>query len=135
MDEREPTTRIVPEGMYTPASYDHATWAGDTLYVSGQVASDADGHIVAPGDAAGQARQVWANVGRVLAAAGVGPEHVVKVMTYLTSGADREAVTAERLRFFGDLRPAHTGLVVTAMGSPEVVLEVEVVAYRPGGGR
>ncbi len=70
--------------MYTQSSYDHATWAGDTLYVSGQVASDADGKIVAPGDAAGQAKQVWASVGRVL-------------------------------------RPAHTGLVVNAMGG------------RPGG--
>jgi 2-iminobutanoate/2-iminopropanoate deaminase len=123
--------RFVPDGMYTPSSYDHATWAGDTLYVSGQVASDADGKIAAPGDAAGQAKQVWANVGRVLGAAGLGPEHVVKVMTYLTPAADREPVTAERLRFFGEHRPAHTGLVVTAMGSPEVVLEVEVVAYRP----
>ena len=131
MNESDQRDRVVPAGMYTPGSYDHATWAGSTLYVSGQVATDADGNIVAPGDAAGQAKQVWANVGRVLDAAGVGCEHVVKVMTYLTSGADREAVTAERLRFFGDHRPAHTGLVVTAMGSPDVVLEVEVIAYRP----
>lgn len=132
MHESDRSERVIPEGMYTPGSYDHATWAGNTLYVSGQVASDADGKIVAPGDAAGQAKQVWANVGRVLDAAGVGPEHVVKVMTYMTSAADREAVTAERLRFFGNHRPAHTGLVVTAMGSPDVVLEVEVVAYRQG---
>jgi 2-iminobutanoate/2-iminopropanoate deaminase len=134
MTNPEHGTRILPDGMYRPASYDHATWAGDTLYVSGQVASDASGSIVAPGDAAGQAKQVWANVGRVLAAARLGPEHVVKVMTYLTSAADREAVTVERLRFFNEHRPAHTGLVVTAMGRPEVVLEVEVIAFRSGGG-
>jgi enamine deaminase RidA (YjgF/YER057c/UK114 family) len=121
--------------MYTPASYDHATWAGDTLYLAGQIAADAEGTIVAPGDAAGQAKQVWANVGRVLAAAGLGPEHVVKVTTYLTEAgaAHRDAVTAERLRFFGDRRPAHTGLVVLAMGHPDVVLEVDVIAYRPPG--
>lgn len=133
MSDAKTPARFVPEGMYTPASYDHATWAGDTLYLAGQVASAGDGSIVAPGDAAGQAKQVWANVGRVLAAAGLGPEHVVKVTTYLTEAgaAARDAVTAERLRFFGDRRPAHTGLVVLAMGRPEVVLEVDVIAYRP----
>jgi 2-iminobutanoate/2-iminopropanoate deaminase len=121
---------IRPDGIYAPTSYDHAMWAGETLYVAGQVARDASGDLVAPGDAAGQARQVYVNLARVLEAAGVGPEHVVKVTTYLVDGADGAAVTAERLRFFGDHRPPHTGLVVAALGGPEVRLEVEVVAYR-----
>lgn len=133
MSDAKTPARFVPEGMYTPASYDHAAWAGDTLYLAGQIAADAEGTIVAPGDAAGQAKQVWANVGRVLAASGLGPEHVVKVTTYLTEAgaAQREAVTAERLRFFGGRLPPHTGLVVLAMGHPDVVLEVDVIASRP----
>lgn len=132
-DDVRPTAGINPQGIYAPASYDHAMWAGDTLYVAGQVARDERGELVAPGDASGQAAQVYANLGRVLEAAGVRPDQVVKVVTYLVEGADGAAVTAERRRFFGGHRPPHTGLIVAALGGPEVQVEVEVVAYAPRG--
>jgi 2-iminobutanoate/2-iminopropanoate deaminase len=124
-------TPIEPKGIYAPATYAHAMRAGDTLYVAGQVARDAEGALVGPNDAVAQARQVYANLGAVLAAAGARPEHVVKVTTYLVDPADGAAVTAARLDFFGDHRPPHTGLVVAALGGPEVRLEVEVVAVLP----
>jgi enamine deaminase RidA (YjgF/YER057c/UK114 family) len=102
--------------------------AGNTLYVAGQVARDVNGVLVSPNDAAGQARQVYHNLGRVLEAAGAKPEHVVKVTTYLVDPADSKAVTEARLQFFGDHRPPHTGLIVAGLGSPEVRVEVEVIA-------
>lgn len=126
-----PHRSVRPDGMYAPATYDHAVHAGDTVYVAGQVARDAQGKLVGPGDAASQAVQVYANLGRVLEAAGARPEHVVKVVTYLVDGTDSAAVTAERLRFFGSHRPPHTGLVVAALGGPDVRLEVEVIAVVP----
>jgi len=122
---------IQPEGMYKPATYNHAMRAGNTLYVAGQVARDANGAIVAPGDAAGQARQVYHNLGRVLGAAGAKPEHVVKVTTYLVDPADSKAVSEVRLEFFSLHRPPHTGLIVAGLGSPEVRVEVEVIAVLP----
>jgi hypothetical protein len=71
---------IEPEGIYRPATYAMGmVAAGCTLYVAGQVARDASGALVGPNDAAVQARQDYANLGAVLAAAGTGPEHVVKV--------------------------------------------------------
>lgn len=121
-----------PEGIYKPASYDHAMRAGNTIYVAGQVARDENGNLVAPGDAAGQARQVYHNLGRVLEAAGARPEHVVKVTTYLVDPADSKAVTEARLEFFGAHRPPHTGLIVAALGGPEVRVEVEVIAVLEG---
>jgi enamine deaminase RidA (YjgF/YER057c/UK114 family) len=42
---------------------------------------------------------------------------------------DRDVVTAARLAFFGDHRPPHTGMIIHGLGSPEVRVEVEVVAY------
>jgi 2-iminobutanoate/2-iminopropanoate deaminase len=123
-----PHRSIEPSGIYRPATYAHAILAGDTLYVAGQVARDADGRLVGPDDAVAQARQVYANLGAVLAAAGARPEHVVRVTTYLVDPADGAAATAARLAFFGAHRPPHTGLVVAALGGPEVRLEVEVVA-------
>ena len=130
MSPRRDHEAVSPDGMYVPASYSHGMWAGDTLYVAGQVARDVHGALVGPGDAVAQARQVYENLGRVLAAAGLGPADVVKVVTYLVDPLDSRAVTEERLSFFGGHRPPHTGLVVAALGSPEVRLEVEVVAAR-----
>lgn len=126
-----PHLPIDPEGIYRPASYAHAMRAGSTMYVAGQVARDIDGVLVAPGDAARQAAQVYANLSAVLEAAGARPEHVVKVTTYLVDAADGAAATEARLAFFGDHRPPHTGLVVAALGAPEVRIEVEVVVVFP----
>ena len=123
-----------PDGIYKPATYDHAMRAGNTLYVAGQVARDANGKLVAPGDAAVQARQVYHNLGAILEAAGAPRSSVVKVTTYLVDATDSKAVTAARLEFFGAHRPPHTGLIVAALGDPDVRLEVEVIAVIAGSG-
>jgi 2-iminobutanoate/2-iminopropanoate deaminase len=116
-----------PEGIYRPASYNHALRAGDTLYVAGQVARDASGNLV--GTSAGeQAEQVYANLAAVLAAAGASFADVVKVTTYLVDSADSQAVSEVRLRHFAEHRPPHTGLVVAALGAADVKVEVEVIA-------
>jgi 2-iminobutanoate/2-iminopropanoate deaminase len=120
-----------PDGIYRPASYDHAMRAGNTLYVAGQVARDVNGELVAPFNAAAQARQVYHNLGVVLEAAGAPRHSVVKVTTYLVDASDSRAVTEARLEFFGAHRPPHTGLIVAALGSPDVRLEVEVIAVLP----
>jgi 2-iminobutanoate/2-iminopropanoate deaminase len=122
---------INPEGIYRPTSYAHAFRAGHTLYVAGQVARDADGVLVAPHDASGQAKQVYANLKAVLEAAGAFLQDVVKITTYLVDPADSAEVTKVRLEVFGAHRPPHTGLVVAALGTPEVKVEVEVVAVLP----
>jgi len=117
-----------PDGIYQPASYNHAMRAGNTLYVAGQVARDVNGELVAPGDAAGQAQQVFHNLGVVLKAAGADWRNVVKITTYLVDRNDSAVVTAVRLAHFGDHRPPHTGLIIAGLGSPDVRLEVEVIA-------
>jgi 2-iminobutanoate/2-iminopropanoate deaminase len=119
---------IQPSGMYQPSTYVHAIRAGNTIYVAGQVARDERGELVAPGDAAGQVRQVYANLARVLEAAGADWSNVVKVTTYLVDRADAAVVAAVRREVFGEHRPPHTGLIVAGLGSPEVRLEVEVIA-------
>ncbi|MDR7417742.1 MAG: RidA family protein [Armatimonadota bacterium] len=124
-------TLIQPDGMYRTPSYVHAIRAGTTVYLAGQVARDAHGQVVAPGDAAIQARQVFQNIGRVLAAAGAGFQHIVKMTTYLVDRADSAAVTAVRFEFLGDHRPPHTGVIVAGLGSPDLRVEVEVIAVIP----
>jgi Endoribonuclease L-PSP len=60
---------VNPEDLPTPESYTHVVAATGSrlVFVAGQVAEDAQGDVVAPGDPAAQARQAFANVGRALA--------------------------------------------------------------------
>jgi enamine deaminase RidA (YjgF/YER057c/UK114 family) len=120
-----------PPGVAPATTYEHVARAGDFAFVAGQIAKDAAGNWVGLGDAGAQARQVYANIGLILESLGATPADVVKINTILTDRRDRDAITAERLRFFGDHRPPHTGIVITGLGSPEVLVEVEVVVYLP----
>src|SRR6266700_3850398 len=76
---------INPEELPTPASYTQviAATGSRLVFVAGQVAEDAQGNLVGPGDMAAQARQAFANVGRSLAAAGAGPQQVTKITIYV----------------------------------------------------
>ena len=132
MNQGEHIELFEPDGMYRAATYAHAARAGNTVYVAGQVARDERGELVAAHDAAGQARVVFDNLERVLAAAGATLRDVVKITTYLVDRDDSKAVSEERLRRFGEHRPPHTGLIIAGLGGPEVRVEVEVVAVLPG---
>ena len=118
-----------PTDVALASSYEHCAQCGDFLFMAGQVSRDAEGQWVGLGDAGAQAEQVYRNISRILAHMGAGPEHVVKITTMMVDREDRDAVTAARLAFFGDHRPPHTGMIIQGLGSPEVRVEVEVVAY------
>jgi len=125
--ERPRFTIFQPEGMYRTPSYVHGIRAGNTLYVAGQVARDEHGAVVGR-DASAQARQVYKNIGRVLEAAGARWTDIVKMTTYLVDRADSPAVSEVRFEHLGDHRPPHTGVIVAGLGSPDLKLEVDVVA-------
>ena len=120
------------EGLPEPFShYTDAVRAGNLLFVSGCVSVDAEGAVVGVGDGVAQARQVLANIGLALAAAGASPADVVKVTTFLTDIADRARINPVRQEFFGDARPASTLVEVSALVLPEFLIEVEAVALIP----
>jgi 2-iminobutanoate/2-iminopropanoate deaminase len=122
---------IAPKNMYTTPSYHHVARVGNLLFLAGQVARDENGNLVGPNDVAAQAKQVYKNVGRALAAAGAGFGDVVKITTYLLDRADSPAVTQVRFEHLGDHRPPHTGLIIAGLGGPDVRLEVDVIAVVP----
>jgi len=118
------------EGLAAPIShYAHAVLAGDTLYISGIVPVDASGDLVGRDDVVAQAEQIFASMGRVLAAAGARPGHVVKVTVYLLDIEDRSRINAARRRFFGDSRPASTLVEVSRLAVPGARVEIEAVAH------
>jgi 2-iminobutanoate/2-iminopropanoate deaminase len=117
------------DGLPEPIShYTDAVRAGDLLFVSGIVAVDAEGALVGGSDVVPQAEQVFALLGRVLAAAGAGPADVVKVTVYLLDVDDRPRINTVRQRFFGAARPASTLVEVSGLAVAGARLEVEAVA-------
>ena len=100
------------------------------MFVAGQEPEDEEGNVVGPGDLAVQARQVFANVGRALAAAGARPDQVTKITIFVV-GYRREhlaAIEAGRVALFGDHKPADTLVGVQALARPEYLIEVEAIA-------
>jgi 2-iminobutanoate/2-iminopropanoate deaminase len=121
---------ISVEGLAPPIShYADAVLAGDALYISGIVPVDAEGALVGAGDVVAQARQVFATLGRVLAAVGARPADVVKVTVYLLDVDDRPHINPVRQEFFGAARPASTLVEVSRLAVEGARLEVEAVAH------
>jgi len=122
--------RLMVEGQLPPVShYCHVVRAGNHIWVSGAIGVAADGTV--PADVAAQTELALASIGACLAAAGAGPEHVVKVNVYLTDVADRAKINPARQRFFGQHRPASTLVGVTALVLPAAKVEIEATAVVP----
>lgn len=127
MSREELRVRALAEPI---SHYTDAVRAGDLLFVSGLLGVDGDGRLAAGGVVA-QARQVFANMGLVLAAAGCGFGDVVKVTVFLTDVDDRPLINPVRQDVFGDARPASTLVEVSRLAHPEARIEVEAVAVVP----
>ena len=123
---------LQPEGLPRPETYSQAVVAtgSRTVYVAGQVAVDAAGQVIAPGNLASQALQAYENLGRALQAAGARPEDVTKMTTYVVgySPALLPDIAAARKTLFGDHRPASTLVGVASLAHPELLIEVEAIA-------
>ena len=129
MTEREEIR--VPDLAEPISHYTDAVRAGDLLFVSGFVPVDGEGRLVGGDDVVAQTRQVLANLGAVLSAAGATFADVVKVTVYLTDIADRARINPVRQEVFGDARPASTLVEVSALAVPGAKLEIEAVALIP----
>ncbi|MGE5925720.1 MAG: RidA family protein [Gemmatimonadota bacterium] len=123
MQRHDPSMVAPPVGGY---SHGVEVPAGRRLlFISGQVPERPDGSV--PADFDGQCRAAWANVLAVLASARLGPEHLVKVTTWLTDRGHAEANGRIRREHLGDHRPALTVVVAQTLESPWL-LEIEAIA-------
>lgn len=106
---------------------------GALLILSGQVAVDDDGTVVAPGDAAAQAGRIFELIGGLLTAHGAEFADVLHVRTFMTSLDDLPAYGRVRDGYFAGPQPASTTVQVSLLFLPGAVLEVEVTAAVPDG--
>jgi enamine deaminase RidA (YjgF/YER057c/UK114 family) len=122
-------------GMYSPAM---VSPPGDIVVVAGQTAMDDRGSLVGPGDVVAQTKQVYENIRTVLAAAGCTMRDVVRFQTFLTQASDIEGFMQARRevfpRYYPDgAYPPNTLLVVSRLVRPELLVEIEAMAVKPGG--
>ncbi|GGU45418.1 enamine deaminase RidA [Streptomyces albospinus] len=113
---------------YEPYKISQAIKAGGLIHVSGQTGIDEQGRTVSD-DFLAQGRQAFANVERVLAAAGASFADVVKVGIFVTDmAAGLDQVIALREEFLSEPYPADTLLEVSSLAQPDWRIEVEVTA-------
>ncbi len=116
---------LPPGGHYSPA-----VASGGLVFTSGQLPIFPDGSLaLAQESFAAQARQTFANLFAVLAAAGCGPNDVVKTTVYLSDIADWPECNLIYAELFGEHRPARS-IVPVAPLHFGFALEVEAVARR-----
>ncbi|OUD05024.1 RidA family protein [Streptomyces swartbergensis] len=124
-------TRIpAPDGVAAAAQYSHVVMGtGRFVAIAGQLPLDEQGRPVGEGDPAAQARQVFENLRRCLAAAGATFDHVVKLTYFVTDMAHMPAIRAARAEHIPDDRlPAASAVRVAGLVRPEFLLEVEAFA-------
>jgi reactive intermediate/imine deaminase len=124
---------LSPETMSPPFGYSHVVDApaGRIIYISGQVPLDTDGELVGQGDFEAQARQVFANLSAALEAAGASWSDVVKLNYFLTEIGELGTVRTIRDEYVDTERPPASTLVqVSALFSPEAMVEIEAVAIK-----
>ena len=122
-----PFSTITTPQVKPVANYKLATRmeGGRLLYISGQVAWDANGTLVGKGDIRAQARQVFQNLRNVLQAAGGDLSDLLKITTYITKIDDFPAVADVRSEVFPGELPASTLIVVKSLFHPDLLIEVE----------
>jgi 2-iminobutanoate/2-iminopropanoate deaminase len=124
-----PANHTVPRGAYSPGLLvEHG--GASTLFITGQLAVDPEGTVIAPNDPTAQTEYIFKAIGSLLAAAGMDYCDVVKVQTFLTDMPDFEKFSAVRNRYFADSRPVSTLLEVKGLAHEGCCVEIEIVAIK-----
>ena len=123
------------EGVESPIA--QGVRCGQFLFVSGQGPLDPVTKEVVSPDLAEQTRVTLDNVRAVLEAAGSSMRELVRFQTFLTHAADIDGFMKARKevfpRYFPDgVYPPNTILVVSRLVLPELLVEIEAMAVKPG---
>lgn len=108
--------------------YSQAVKVGETLYISGQLAHDAEGTFIGEGDFDAQTKAALENLDRVLAHFGASRRQVVETTVMVIDLREHfDAMAAAHAAYFGEHRPTSTINGVVALALPEQLVEIGAV--------
>ena len=118
---------VQPKAFPTGRPFSPGVWAGQTLYVAGQIGQDLKTGKV-PDNFEDEVKLCLENIGIILKEAGLGFDDVVTVNVYLTDIGLFQRMNTVYTTFFQEPRPARTTVGVSALvGTAKI--EITVTAY------
>jgi enamine deaminase RidA (YjgF/YER057c/UK114 family) len=126
---------LLPEGWPPPRGYANGVLARGTYIVTGGVVGWDSKERFAPGGFVPQVRQVLLNIRAILAEAGAGPEHLVRLTWYVTDMAAYRASLGALGPIYREIMgrnfPAMALVQVVGLVEPEALVEIEASAVLP----
>ena len=114
---------------YPPGHWSNCLRVGDAVYVSGMTSRANDLVTIQGDNAYEQARVIFTKIRHCLEAAGAKMDDVVKMVIYVTDMKDNKEIWRARKEFFTGDFPTSTLVQVAALGTPQILLEIDTIAH------
>jgi enamine deaminase RidA (YjgF/YER057c/UK114 family) len=114
-----------------PGSFSQCLVAGDTIFISGQVARTEDGRIGGDGSMLSQATIVLGKIKALVEAAGGTMADIAKLSIFVTDITKRAEIGEARRKFFTGDFPCSTLVQVSSLVEPGLLIEIEATAVHP----
>ena len=126
-----PKTRITSPAVAEapPGRWSNAIRAGEFLFVSGQVSRSHDGKTIEGKGEYEQSKIIFTKIKNLVEAAGGTADDVVRMTIYVVNIKQNTEVWRARQEFYMGDFPASTLVQVAALGTPEVLVEIEAIAH------